>query len=106
MLKLSDLQWLVRLCRSIATLHELTPRSRQYTQCTELARICNQLSAPYQSVVTLKPDQVGGIPTKKMIQEASLSEQIETQGYHLREYGLTSSGKKEKVRHSPALNSL
>ena len=47
LLKLSDLQWLVRICRSIATLQELTPRSRQYVGCTELITIIENLSRPY-----------------------------------------------------------
>ena len=47
MLKLSDLQWMVRLCRSIVKLQELTPRSKQYLACTEMIRIFERLGTPY-----------------------------------------------------------
>lgn len=46
-LKLSDLQWMTRICRSIVKLQELTPRSKHYLQCTEMIKIIERLEAPY-----------------------------------------------------------
>ena len=68
LLKLSDLQWLVRICRSIASLQELTPRSRQYIGCTQLIQIIERLSKPYQSVLSaakLKTPETAGM--KRMV---------------------------------------
>ena len=47
LLKLSDLQWMTRICRSIVKLQELTPRSKQYLACTEMIKILERLEEPY-----------------------------------------------------------
>lgn len=73
MLKLSDLQWLVRICRSIVNLQELTPKSRRHVECSELIRITEKLLLPYQSVLSVRsPD--GLSEARKMVQEASLAD--------------------------------
>lgn len=74
----------MRICRSIVNLQELTPKSRRYVECSELIKITQKLLQPYQSVLSVtSPD--GLTTARKMVQEASLADQIETQGYYLRE---------------------
>jgi len=99
LLKLSDLQWMTRLCRSIVKLQELTPRSKQYLRCTQMIKILERLEAPYQSMVTVvKPGLNGGNQVmRKMVEEASLADQIETQGYHLRPFVTTIDFSKKKT---------
>ena len=58
-----------------------------------MIKIIERLEAPYKSIVTVVKPAAGGDAqsqdngqqmVRKMVQEASLADQIETQGYHLR----------------------